>query len=240
MALVRCPHHGRIYDSDKEEGCPVCLSLPPGWEKKAAAQQAQAKEKAPTNPLLYLLLAVALLAGAGYGGWTWYQAKQAERLAEEQRALREMLQPTIPDTTRFARADDLTPIRRARSLAAALEGLVSGNRTALLRYAEGPVDTTVTDRAAKRAALAYVQLATRWHARLDAATRDGHDFRYEPGVQFSLQMERATNALDAALAVARDAVPRDRVKPPADRRSDLTAITGYLRSARTELSNLPR
>jgi hypothetical protein len=151
-----------------------------------------------------------------------------------------MLQPAIPDTTRFARADDLTPIRRARALASALDGLVRGNRSTLLRFAAGPVDTSVTDRVARRAALAYVQFAARWHARLDNATKDGHDFRYEPGVQFSLQMERATNALDAALAVARDAVPRDNVKAAADRRSDLTAITGYLRSARTELSNLPR
>lgn len=238
MALVRCPHHGRIYDNAKDEGCPVCLSLPPGWEKRAATPEKE--EKPPTNPLVWLLLGVVVLGAAGYGGWAWYSAKQeAKRLAEEQ-ARREMLQPAIPDTTRFARADDLTPIRRARALAAALDGLVGGSRSALLSFAEGPVDTTVTDRAEKRRATGYVQFATRWHDRLDNATRDGHDFRYEPGVEFSLQMERANNAIDAALAVARDVVPRDRVKPRAERQRDLTAIVGYLRSARTELSNLPR
>lgn len=238
MALVRCPHHGRIYDSAREEGCPVCLSLPPGWEKRASS--AAKPEKAPTNPLLFVLLGVVAVLGAGYGGWTWYQQKQAERLAAEARAQREMLQPPLPDTMRFARADDLTPIRRARALAASIQGLLGANRSPLLGFAEGPVDTAAPDRATQRAAKAYVQFATRWHARLDIATKDGHDFRYEPGVQFSLQMERATNALDAALAVARDVVPRDQVKPRAERQRDVTAITGYLASARTELSNLPR
>jgi hypothetical protein len=237
VALIRCPHHGRIYDSAKEEGCPVCLGLPPGWEKRAPPP---AEQKPTTNPLLYILLGVLLIAGAGYGGWTWYQKKEAERAAAEERARREMIQPPQPDTMRFARADDLTPIRRARALAATIGGLVGAHRAALLGFPEGPVDTAVADRAAKRQAKAYVQLATRWHTRLDDATKDGHDFRYEPGVQFSLQMERASNALDAALAVARDVVPRDRVKPRADRERDLTAITGYLSSARTELSNLPR
>jgi hypothetical protein len=237
--MVRCPHHGRIYDNTKEEGCPVCLSLPPGWEKKAAAAAAK-PEKTPTNPFLYLVLGVVLLAGAGFGGWTWYQARQAKQRAAEERARREMLQPTIPDTTVFARADDLTPIRRARALASVIDGLVSANRSALLGFPEGPVDTAAADRAEQRRAKSYVQLATRWHARLDNASSDGTDFRYEPGVQFSLQMERATNALSAALAVARDVVPMDRVRPRADRQRDLTAIVGYIRSARTELSNLPR
>jgi hypothetical protein len=236
--MVRCPHHGRIYDDAKGEGCPVCQSLPPGWEKRAAAAAKQ--ERTPTSPFLYAVLGVVLLVGAGYGGWAWYQAKQAERRAAEERARREMLQPTIPDTTVFARADDLTPIRRARSLAAAIDGLISANRSALLGFTEGPVDTASTDRAEQRRSRAYVQLWARWHARLDNATRDGTDFRYEPGVQFSLQMERATNALSAALAVARDVVPPDRVRPRADRQRDLTAIRGYINSARTELSNLPR
>ncbi len=237
MAMVRCPHHGRIYDDAKDGGCPVCLSLPPGWEKRAAAP---VKEKAPTNPLIYLLLGVVVLAGAGYGGWAWYSARQEARRLAEARAQQEMLQPTIPDTTAFARADDLTPIRRARTLASAIDGLVQANRASLLGFREGPVDTAAADRTEQRRAKAYVQLATRWHARLDDATKDGHDFRYEPGVQFSLQMERATNALGAALAVARDVVPMDRVRPLAERQRDLTAIRGYLNGARTELSNLPR
>jgi len=238
VALVRCPHHGRIYDSAKDEGCPVCLSLPPGWEKRASAPAEPAKSE--TNPLVYMLLGVLVLIAAGVGGWRWFEARQEAQRQAEEAARREMLQPTIPDTTRFARADDLTPIRRARSLAAVIDGLLRANRSALLGFTEGPADTAVTDRTEKRRAKSYVQLATRWHARLDDATRDGHDFRYEPGVEFSLQMERANNALGAALAVARDAVPRDHVKSRADRQRDLTAITGYLRSARTELSNLPR
>ena len=65
MALIRCPHHGRIYDSAKEEGCPVCLGLPPGWEKRAPPPTEQ---KPATNPLLFILLGVLLIAGAGYGG----------------------------------------------------------------------------------------------------------------------------------------------------------------------------
>lgn len=238
MALVRCPHHGRIYDNAKEEGCPVCLSLPPGWEKKAAAAK---KEEPPQSRLsLYLLLGLVVVGGGGYGGWTWYQKKAAERRAAEERARREMIQPTLPDTMKFARADDLTPIRRARGLAGAIGAIVNANRAALLRFPEGPVDTAAADRVVQRRSREYVALATRWHARLDDATKDGHDFRYAPGVQFSLQMEQANNSLGAALAVARDVVPRDRVRPLAERRRDLTAIAGYLAGARTTLSNLPR
>ena len=113
------------------------------------------------------------------------------------------------------------------------------NRAALLRFSAGPIDTADTNRTARRHSLVYAAFARRWHARLDDATKNGHDFRYEPGVQYSLQMEQVTNQLDAALAVERDVVPFDRVKPLGDRREDLVAAAGYLNGARTVLTNLP-
>ena len=238
MPLVRCPQHGRIYDSDKDRGCPLCLAQGPA-DRRAQARDSKEERKAGGVPWI-AILAVPVLVGAGiYYGWTYYQQKQEEKAAAELRARQELIAPTQPDTTRFARANDLTPIRRARVLTATLADIMGDNRATLLRFGPGPIDTADTNRTARRRALDWSAFARRWHGRIDDATRNGHDFRYEPGVQYSLQMEQVNNQLAAALAVLRDAVPFDHVKPIGDRRQDLVAVTGYLNGARTVLSNLP-
>jgi len=147
--------------------------------------------------------------------------------------------PARPDTAKFARANDLSPIRHARALRASLLGILGG-RGGLMGFSEGPIDTLATDRAEVRRVRAYAAFAKHWHDRLDAATRNGTEFRYAPGVQFGPQMDNVTNQLQAALSVMRDMVRRDAVKPLRERRADATAAAGYLNAAGTVLTNLPR
>ena len=238
MPLVRCPQHGRIYDSDKDRGCPVCLAMGPADHRAKARESKEEKPPATVSWLLVLIVLVLVVAGA-IGLWKWHVKKQEEQAAAELRARQELIAPSQPDTSHFARATDLTPIRRARALAATLADILGDNRATLLRFSTGKIDTADTNRTARRRSLEYAAFAKRWHGRLDAATAGGHDFRYAQGVQYSLQMEQVTNHLDAALAVERDMVRPDTVKPVADRREDMVAATGYLNSARTVLSNLP-
>jgi hypothetical protein len=236
--MKRCPTHGRIFDDAKERGCPVCMSGPPVGKLQSRTEP----EEAAAKGRLIILAALLVVAAAAGGGW-WYWSRNNAAVREQ--AARDSIRalaagPPRPDTTVFARADDLTPIRRARALHAGLTRLIRDQRAAVLRYAEGPIDTAVADRAAQRTAKAYVQLAERWHARLDTLTKDGTDFRYAPGVQYSLQMDQVTNYLGAAVSVLRDVAPRDRVRSAGDRRTDLTTAGGYLSRAGSELTNLPR
>jgi hypothetical protein len=236
--MKRCPTHGRVYDDAKERGCPLCLSGPPVGKLQSRTDPEEAAQKGR----LVLLVSLLVLAAAGASAWYYFSTHNAETRAQAERdSLRAIAAgPPRPDTSVFAKADDLSPIRRARALHAGLSGLIRADRAAVLRYAEGPVDTTVADRTAKRTALAYVRLAERWRSRLDTLTRDGTDFRYEPGVQYSLQMEQVTNYLGAAVSVLRSVAPTNRVRSADDRRNDLTTAGGYLARAASELSNLPR
>lgn len=164
----------------------------------------------------------------------------ADRAAAQRDSLRAVAAgPARPDTTTFAPANDLSPIRHARALRASLLSVL-GSRGGLMGFSAGPVDTLATDRAELRRAKAYVAYAKRWHDRLDAASRNGTEFRYAPGVQFGPQMDNVTNQLQAALSVMRDMVRRDAVKPLSERRADATAAAGYLNAAGTVLTNLPR
>jgi len=188
------------------------------------------------------MLGVLLVVLLGAGGTWWYlsnnQPEDAAQAAYD--SLRAVAAgPPRPDTTKFVDPSDYTPIRRARALRNALDQILA-TRAPLLGFREGPVDTSVTDRAEKRRALQYAAFARRWHERLDAATRNGTDFRYAPNTRLGPQMESVTNYLRAALSVMRDMVPPDRVKSMTERRDDAVAARGYLNSASTTLSNLPR
>jgi hypothetical protein len=238
VPLVRCPQHGRIYDSDKERGCPLCLAMGPADHRAQSREQQGTKPPASVSWMLAIFVLAMVVAGVVFA-WKWHEKKVAEEAAAALRARQELIAPTQPDTSHFAPANDLTPIRRARALAATLADIMGDNRAALLRFGTGPIDTADTNRTARRRSLEYATFARRWHARLDDATRSGHDFRYAPGVQYSLQMEQVTNQLSAALAVERDMVPFDHVKALSDRREDLVAASGYLNGARTVLTNLP-
>lgn len=243
MALVRCPTHGRVYDDSKDAKCPLCLqeeSMPraPGKAAKASRTPEEAQAAGRTVLLLVLLGIVAISAGA----WWYFSTHNAVDRAQ---AVRDSLRaaaagPARPDTTQFARADDLSPIRHARALRNTLDALLRGNRSSVLGFREGPIDTAATDRAEKRRVQQYLAFYRRFHDRLDAATRNGTDFRYAPGVQYSLQMENVTNQLRAALSVMRDMVRADAVKPRSERVEDLRAAAGYLHAASTVLTNLPR
>ena len=242
MALVRCPTHGRVYDDANGGKCPLCL-------QEASMPRAPGRQKTETNPaelqsagrmtlLVVLLVIVAILGGVYYYMSTHTAEDRAQFVRDSLRA--EAAGPARPDTTRFARADDLSPIRRARQLRNALDGILRANRSTILAQREGAMDTAATDRAEKRRVQQYLTFYTRFHGRLDAATRGGADFRYEPGVQYSLQMENVTNQLQAALSVMRDMVRQNEVKPRAERQADLRAAAGYIHAAGTVLTNLPR
>ncbi len=242
MPLVRCPTHGRVFDNAKEEGCPLCLAERQMPRAPGRKPEAPGPEAAAAKGRLVLLGIVGLLVAIGGGVWLYLDGSNEEDRAQ---AVRDSLRavaagPARPDTTTFARASDLTPIRRARALKSALEGLLRAHRATILGMREGPIDTAAADRAEKQRARQYAAFAARWHQRLDAASAGGTDFRYAPGVQMGPQMESVTNYLGAALSVMRDVVPRERVKPRAERQSDLTATSGYLNSAGTVLTNLPR
>jgi hypothetical protein len=94
-------------------------------------------------------------------------------------------------------------------------------------------------RAGKRHLQQYNAFYKHWMDRLDAITRNGTDFRYAPGVQYSLQMDNVTNQLQAAASVMRDMVRPYAVKPHTERQADIRAATGYLHAAGTVLTNLP-
>jgi len=239
VPLVRCPTHGRVYDSDKERGCPLCLKGVPGANApKAARTPEEAQSLGRTFLLLFLMVIVAISGGVYWYTSTHNAQTRAQAARDSLRAL--AAGPPEPDTTLFAAANDLTPIRRARALKAALERLLSRNRRTLFAFAAGPLDTAATDRATKRKVQQYQDFAKRWHDALDAATRNGTDFRYAPGVRYSMQMENVTNQLQAALSIMRDMVRRDEVRPLSNRRADATSVAGYLHAAGTVLTNLPR
>lgn len=242
MPLVRCAKHGRVYDSDEERGCPLCLAEGPHRRPLlyAAKGDDSPAEAASRGRLVLLLLLLAIVA-AGAGAYWYFSTHTPERRAQEARdSLRALAAgPPRPDTSLFAKATDFSPIRRARALKASLEGLIRGNRSTVLGMAAGPIDTTVTNRAARTRARQYAAFVRRWHAALDATTRGGTEFRYEPGVQYSLQMDQVSNSLSAAAAVLRGMVPQDSVNPRATRQADLTSATGYLNNAGTVLTSLP-
>lgn len=245
MALQRCKIHGRVYD-DKDGKCPACVEeerLPraPGGRTAARDDDAAADAlKARNRFLVFLVLAVV---GIGGGGAWLLMGGQSD--AERAQVVRDSLRaaaagPARPDTTIFARANDLSPIRRARAFKATLEALLRANRGTIANFPDGPVDTTVTERAAKRRVQQYLAFYKRWNDRLDAVSRNGTDFRYAPGVQYSLQMENVTNQLRAAISIMRDMLQADNVKPRSERRNDATSAAGYLHAAGTVLTNLPR
>ena len=242
MGLVRCPKHGRVYDDAKDAKCPLCLQeeqMPRAPGKRSEPKSPMEAQAAGRSLLLFILVLIVAIAGG-----TWYYmsthtaADRAQVVRDSLRAL--AAGPARPDTTHFAPANSLLPIRHARSLKAALDGILASNRSTVLAQRTGPIDTTITERAEKRRVQQYLTWARRYHGRLDAATRNGTDFRYEPGVQYSLQMENVTNQLQAALSVMRDMVRMNEVKARSDRQADLQAAAGYLHAAGTVLTNLPK
>jgi hypothetical protein len=235
--MVRCPKHGRVYDSEKDGECPICLLEPPGGTVKAPKTPEQAQTEG-RKFLLTIGLVLVLVLGAVYLYLSSRKTPQdyAQQARDSLRAI--AAGPARPDTMAFAAASDLSPIRNARALRNSLLATLGG-RGPLMGFREGPVDTLATDRAELRRAKAYVAFAKHWHDRLDAATRNGSDFRYAPGVQFGPQMDNVTNQLQAALAVMRDMVRPGVVKPIAERRADAAAAGGYLAAATTVLTNLP-
>lgn len=241
MPLVRCPKHGRVYDSDKEEACPLCLQ-----ERSMPRAPAKKEEPKPPSPLLnYLLIALAALV-VGYGAYYYLVVRNRPSEAAQEftrrraAAARALADGGTGDTTHFVDPSDLTPVRQARAMKSALEALLHGQRGTLLGFAEGPIDAAATDRAEKRRVRDYLTFVKRWNDRLDAATKNGSEFLYPPGTRFGSQMETVTNQLQASLSVMRDMVPTDRVKPHAERQSDAEAAGGYLNAAGTVLTNLPK
>ena len=147
-----------------------------------------------------ILLGLVVAVAVGIGGIYWYSSNHnAQTRAQDTRdSLRALgAAPAGPDTTRYAAPNDYSPIHRARALKAGLEGML-GNRAAVLGWAEGVYDTAATDRAEKRRAKQYADFVTRWHARLDALTRGGTEFRYAPGVA-GYQFEDSTPWVSASI-----------------------------------------
>ncbi len=244
MALVRCPKHGRVYDSDKDAGCPACLAESEMPRAPGPARKDSEPPKPPSN-ILGIFILLLFLGGAGYGGYYYYKLRNRPSEAAQEYARRRanaarVLGGAPVDESHFVDPSDLTPVRQARALKAALEGLLQGQRGALLGFREGPIDSAATDRAEKRRNKDYATFVGRWNARLDAATRNGTEFLYPPNTRMGPQMETVTNQMQAALSVMRDLVPADRVKPHDERQSDLTAAGGYLNAAGTVLTNLPK
>ncbi len=207
---------------------------------------AKKEEPKPPSPLLnYLLIALAVLI-AGYGAYYYLVVRNRPSEAAQEftrrraDAARALADRGTGDTTKFVDPNDLTPVRRARALKSALQGLLSGQRRALLGFTAGPIDPAATGRAAKKRVRDYLALSRRWHGRLDAATKNGTEFLYPPGTRLGPQMEAVTNQLQAAVSVMRDIAPPDRVRTRAEREADLVAAGGYLNAAGTVLTNLPR
>ena len=247
MPLVRCQAHGRVYDSAKEAGCPLCLQEGPAGMRaraRASKEKEEAAQQSAVSSRTMLFLAVLALALAGGGGyWMWYRSSgnpqaRAQAVRDSLRAL--AAGPAAPDTTKFAAPDDYTPIRRARQLRNTLAEMLQANRSTILGMAEGPIDTSVTERTPRRRAQQYLRFTTRWQERLATLTAGGTDFRYAPGVRLGPQMDQVSNFLGAASSVMKDLAPIDRVKPYAERESDIIAARGYLNSAGTVLTSLPR
>jgi hypothetical protein len=245
--MKRCEIHGRIYDAGKEPGCPLCIQegLVPSEPGAIPPPHLHSRPpEAPKSPVAtYVVLGLALLALLGTGYWTLFRKDQPTKAQLEyaaRRAEAAAMAPSVGDTTKFTAPGDLTPVRHARALSNALEGLIRANRGALLRFAEGNVDTAATDRAAKARVKQWTLFARHWHATLDNVTRNGTDFRYGPGVKLTAQMDQVSNALGATVSVLNDAVPPLRVKSRTERNSDLRTAQGYLAGARTILSNLPK
>lgn len=239
MPLVRCPTHGRVFDSDKDEACPLCLQGVPGAGTVKAPKSPEEAKAEGRKFLLTIGLVLVLVLGVVAFFLSRRQTPQDRAMARSDSLRAIAAGPARPDTTRFAAANDHSPIRHARALRASLLGILGG-RGGLMGFSEGAVDTLVPDRAELRRAKAYLAFAKHWHDRLDAVTRGGTDFRYAPGVQYGPQMENVTNQLQAALSVMRDMVRRDAVKPLSERRADAIAAAGYLNAAGTVLTNLPR
>lgn len=211
---------------------------PGSASQQAAKHDAEAAAAKGRNLMLFVLLVVVVGAAAA---WYWTsQNKPEDRAQQAFDSLRAMAAgPPRADTTKFVDPSDYTPIRRARALRNALDNILS-TRAPLMGFAPGPLDTGSTDRAERRRSQQYALFAERWHERLDRATAGGTDFRYAPGTRMGPQMESVTNQLAAALSVMRDMVPRDRVKSMIERRDDAVSVRGYLNSASTTLTNLPR
>ncbi len=210
---------------------------------RAPVQKEQPK---PPSPLLSHLLIALVVLVAAYGAYYYLviQNRPSEASQEFTRrraaAARALADGGATDTTHFVDPTDLTPVRQARAMKAALEALLRGQRGTLLGFAEGPIDSAATDRAEKRRVRAYLTFVKRWNDRIDAAAKNGSEFLYPPGTRLGPQMEIVTNQLQAVLSVMRDMVPSDRVKPHAERQSDAEAAGGYLNASGTVLTNLPR
>ncbi|HEY2805632.1 MAG TPA: hypothetical protein VGI92_07225 [Gemmatimonadales bacterium] len=242
MPLVRCPKHGRVYDDAKAAGCSVCmeeLAMPRAPGGRAKEPVAEAPRSMGGMIILAALIIVGVLGGAIY----WYSSTHnAETRASAARdSLRaEAAGPPQADTTHLALPGDLSPVRRARALRGELESLLHHDRGAILGFAAGSADTTSADRTAQKKAKQYVAFAHRWQGAIDRLTRGGTDFRYQPGVRLERQMDNVTNQLQAAASVMRDMVRITEVKPRAERSTDVRDATGYLNSAGSVLSGLPR
>ena len=206
---------------------------------KAAGSAVVSPEEAAAKGrkfMMSVLLGVVVVVGLGVVLWSKFHKTPEDRAMAARDSLRAIAAgPARPDTMKFAAANDLSPIRRARALRGSLLNILGG-RGGLMGFSEGPADTLAVDRAELRRARAYLAFHARWHGRLDAATRNGTDFRYAPGVQFGPQMDNVTNQLQAALSVMRDMVRPGVVKPLSERRSDATAAAGYLNAAGTVLT----
>lgn len=247
MALVRCPKHGRVYDSDKESGCPLCLQE--GTAASSGDSPRPLRDAEPVEPegksriAIYILLAVVLLAAGATALW-YFGLRDRPTKAQQERAARvaaaAAMAPPAQDTTHFPSPGDLTPVRRARALAGFLAGVMRSNRAALLGFAEGPVDTAATDKAGQRRARQYEAFVKHWRSALDNATKGGTEFHYQPGVRLASQMDQVSNAIGATVSVLRDMVRPGRVASRAARVTDLRSAQGYLSGAQTVLSNLPK
>jgi hypothetical protein len=242
VPLVRCPKHGRVYDSDKEEGCPLCQKE----QEMPRAPKPQKEGPKPPSPFLNYLLIALVLAIAAYGAYYYLivRNRPTEAALEFTRrradAARMLADRGTGDTTKFVDPNDLTPVRQARAMMNALTSLLQAQRGTLLGFSQGPIDSAATDRAEKRRVRDYLTFVRRWNERIDAATKNGSEFLYPPGTRLGPQMESVTNQLQAALSVMRDMAPPDRVKSSAERQSDAVAAGGYLNAAGTQLTNLPR
>ncbi len=237
--LVRCQKHGRVYD-DREAGCPLCLQE--STQPRASKQKEVPK---PPSPILGYFMVALVLAGVGYGAYWFFVVKNRPSAAVLARAAQRasaaaVMSESHGDTSKFVDPDDLTPVKKARALKTALDGLLTGQRGALLAFTDGPIDTAATDRAERRRARDYATFARRWHERIDAATKDGSEFTFPPGTRLGPQMETINNQLRASLSVLRDMVPRDQVRPRATRQEDANEAAGFLNAAGTQLTNLPR
>jgi hypothetical protein len=200
----------------------------------------------PPSPFLNYLLIALVLAGLGYGAYYYFVIKNrpSEAALEFTRrrntAARMLADRPEGDTSKYVDPNDLTPVRQARAMKSALESLLQSQRGALFGFSAGPIDPAATGRAEKKRVRDYLAFQRHWSGRLEAAARNGTEFKYPSGTRLDQQMETVTNQLQAALSIMQDMAPPDRVKSSAERRSDAEAAGGYLNAAGTVLTNLPR